>query len=83
MNYIIPKIFLGCAADIRKMQMAAQRRVAKALGEALDADRSLSQAIARADALAVHDEEFARPHADALRSMAGLHHRAVAPPKRR
>lgn len=67
------------AADIRKMQMAAQRRIAKTLEGALDADRTLSSAIARAEALAVHDEEHARPHIDALRSMARVPGRAVAP----
>lgn len=71
------------ASDIRKMQMAAQRRIAKTLESALDADRSLASAIARADALAVHDEDHARPYGDALRSMARVSNRAVAPSKGR
>lgn len=69
------------AAEIRKMQMAAQKRVTKILEGALDADKSLTAAIARADALAVHDEDFARPHGDALRSMARVPNRAVAEAK--
>lgn len=71
------------AADIRKMQMAAQRRIAKTLEGALDADRTLSATIARAEALAIQDEEHARPHIDALRSMARVSGRAVAPAKGR
>lgn len=66
------------AAEIRKMQMIAQKRVAKILEGAIDADRDLSAAIARADAMAIQDEDFARPHSDALRSMARLSGRAMA-----
>lgn len=69
------------AADIRKMQMAAQRRVAKALEGALDADRQLSATLQRAEAL--HDQEHMRPHIDALRSMARTPDRAVAPARRK
>jgi hypothetical protein len=58
------------AADIRKMQMAAQKRIKKILGDAIDADQSLSASIARADALAFYGSEQAGVHADALRSMA-------------
>lgn len=71
------------AADIRKMQMAAQRRIAKTLEGALDADRSLAATIARAEALAIQDEEHARPHIDALRSMGRPSDRAVASSKGR
>lgn len=71
------------AADVRKMQMAAQRRIAKTLEGALDADRALSATIARAEALAVQDEEHARPHIDALHSMAGTSNRSMAPSKGR
>lgn len=66
------------AADIRKMQMAAQRRIAKTLEGALDADRTLSATIARAEALAIQDEEHVRPHIDALRSIGRVSHRAMA-----
>lgn len=69
-------------AEIRKMQKAAQRRVSKALEGALDADRDLTAAIARADALAVYDEDHMRPHLDALRSMARVPDRSVAPPRK-
>lgn len=70
-------------AEIRKMQKAAQRRVSKALEGALDADRDLTDAIARADALAVHDEDHMRPHLDALRTMARVSDRPVAPTGRK
>ena len=69
-------------AEIRKMQKAAQRRVSKALEGALDADRDLTDAIARADALAVHDEDHMRPHLDALRTMARVSDRPVAPTRK-
>lgn len=70
------------AADIRKMQIAAQKRVAKALAGAIDADKQLSAAINRAEALAFHDEEHMRPHIDGLRTMAGVPDRAVASTRR-
>lgn len=70
-------------AEIRKMQKAAQRRVSKALEGALDADRDLSAAIARADALAVHDEDHSGPYRDALRSMGRIPDRPVAPAHRK
>jgi hypothetical protein len=68
------KTFKGHIAllDARKLQRAAQRR----LQEAIDAETDLSAAIARADLLS--DEEFHRPHGDALRSMARIPDRAVA-----
>lgn len=71
------------AADIRRMQMLAQRRIAKALEGALDADRDLTSAIHRAEALAVHDADHVGPHIDALRSMARVPHSAVASSKGR
>lgn len=71
------------AADVRKMQMAAQRRIKKTLEGALDADRDLSAAIARAEALAFQGQEQAGIHADALRSMDGIQNRTVAPSKGR
>jgi hypothetical protein len=71
------------AADIRKMQMAAQRRIAKTIEGVLDADRSLSAAIHRAEALAVQDEEHLRPHLDALRSMARIQNSPMASSKGR
>lgn len=69
------------AAEIKKMQIVAQRRIAKQLRGAIDADAELTAAIARSEALAFHDPEHMRPHLDALRSMAGLSDRAVAPTK--
>lgn len=71
------------AADIRKMQMAAQRRLVKVLEGALDADTQLRATISRAEALAVHDEEHARPYLDALRAQARPQNRAVAEKTRR
>lgn len=71
------------AADIRKMQMAAQRRLTKALEGALDADTQLRATISRAETLAVHDEEHARPYIDALRAQGRSHNRAVAPKAKR
>jgi hypothetical protein len=50
----------------------------KLLREAMDADRDVTAAIARADALLIQDEDFHRPFADALRSVAGVPDRAVA-----
>lgn len=69
------------AADVRAMQIVAQRRIAKTLREAIDADADLTAAIARSEALAFHDEDHMRPHLDALRSMARLSDRTVAPAK--
>ena len=86
--YPVPRWWRVCApvmeaADIRKMQITAQKRVAKALSEAIDADQSLTQAIARADALAVHDADHMGPYRDALGAMARVPHRAVAPARKR
>lgn len=59
-------------------------RIARELSEAIDADRDLSAAINRAEAaLSFSDEEFNRPHVDALRAMSRVPHRAVASPGRR
>lgn len=66
------------AAEVRKMQIVAQRRVAKVISEALNADDLLSATLAKADALAVQDPDHMRPHLDALRSMAGASNRPVA-----
>lgn len=76
-----PKWWRVCAplmevSDIRKMQIAAQRRLASALKGAVDADTDLSAAIARAEAFS--DQDFMRPHVDALSSIGGVPHRAVA-----
>lgn len=67
-------------ADIQVMQAAARKRMAKVLGDTVDADRDLSAAIARSEALAIHDAEHMRPHLDALRSMARVSDRPVAAP---
>jgi hypothetical protein len=70
-------------ADIQQMQLNARRRLGRVLKGAVDADAEINAAIARADAaLSVRDEEFDRPHLDALRSIARVPDRAVAPQKR-
>lgn len=71
------------AADVRKMQMAAQRRIAKTLESALDADRSLAETIARTEALAFQGQEQAGVQVDALRSMGRVSHRPMASSKGR
>jgi len=70
------------AADIRKMQMAAQRRVAKALEGALDADRDLTAAIERAELLAVRETNEPREVDYAARQGIRVPHRAVAAPSK-
>lgn len=59
-------------ADARRLQSAAKRR----LQEALNADADLAAAIARAESYA--DEDFHKPHLDALQSVARLLDRPVA-----
>lgn len=71
------------AADIRKMQIAAQRRAAKVLKGVLDADRDLSDAIQRAETLAFYGSEQAGVQADALRSINRVSGRPVAKGKAR
>lgn len=66
------------AADARKMQVAANRRVAKTIERMVDADKALSASIQYAETLAVQDEEHISPHLDALRSMARTQNRSVA-----
>jgi hypothetical protein len=54
-------------------------RLQRELRETMNAVDETTAAIARAEtAAAVSDEEFHRPHVDALRSMARVQHRAVA-----
>lgn len=65
-------------AEIQAMQIKARRRLGRAIKGAIDADRQITDAIARADALLVQDEDFHRPHTDAVRAMARVPHRAVA-----
>jgi hypothetical protein len=68
------------AIDAQRLQRAARRK----LREVIDGDTALSGAIARADALLVQDEDFSRPYADALRSMARVSDRSrTASPKKR
>lgn len=64
------------AADARKMQIAARRRLEKTIESAVDADQHLTAAIRRAEAL--QDQDHAGPYADALRSMGRVQARAVA-----
>ena len=63
--------------------MSLQRRARRKLKEAIDADRDTTAAIARADALLVHDQEFYGTHAAALRSVARVPGRAMAPKRGR
>jgi hypothetical protein len=65
-------------AEVQAMQIKARRRLGRAIKGAIDADRQITDAVARADALLVQDEEFHRPHADAVRAMARVPHRPVA-----
>jgi len=65
-------------ADVQQAQLAARRKVERMLKGAMDADADLTAAIARAEAVAVHDPEFHRPGIDALRSKRRVPHRAVA-----
>jgi hypothetical protein len=67
------------AIDAQRLQRAARRR----LREAIDADTALTAAIGRADALLVHDEEFYREHADAVRAAARAPDRTMVAGKRR
>lgn len=70
-------------AEIQQMQIAARRRARKTMEGVLDADRSLSLTIQRAEALALHDPEHLSTQIDALRSMRGVSDRTLAPAKRR
>jgi hypothetical protein len=63
--------------------MSLQRRARRKLQEAIDADAELRATISRAEALAIHDEEHARPYLDALRAQARPVNRAMAPPRKR
>ena len=64
------------AADARKMQIAARRRLEKTIESAVDADQHLTAAIRRAEAL--QDQDHAGPYADALRSMGRVQDRPMA-----
>lgn len=69
------------AAEAREMQIAARRRLKQTIESALDADQHLTAAIQRAEALS--DQDHARPQLDALRSMARVQDRSLAPKGRR
>lgn len=71
------------AAEGRKMQIVARKRMARAVRAAIDADQDLSAAIVRAEAVAVQDEDHMRPHLDALRAMARVPRGPVASKSRR
>lgn len=64
------------AAEARQMQIAARRRLSKTIESALDADKHLTAAIYRAEALS--DQDHVSAHVDALRSMGGVPDRTVA-----
>lgn len=69
-------------AEVQAMQIAARKRLRRAVQGALDADRDTTAALGRADALLVQDADFYRPHADAVGAMAGVPDRAMASPRR-
>lgn len=69
------------AADARQVQIAARRRLKKTIESALDADKHLSAAINYAEALS--DQDHTGPYVDALRSMARVPDRALAPKGKR
>lgn len=61
--------------------MRFQRKARHKLKAAIDADDDLAAAISRSEAaLAVQDEDFMRPHADALRSMGRVPNSPLASP---
>lgn len=70
---------VSASMDVReaqRLQVEARARIRRAVRGALNADAELTAAIARADAFS--DADFMRPHADALRAMAGVPDRTVA-----
>lgn len=69
------------AAQARKVQVAARRRLKQTIESALDADRHLTASIQYAEALS--DQDHLSPHLDALRSMGGLQDRSLASAKRK
>jgi hypothetical protein len=69
------------AADARKMQIAARRRLEKTIESAVDADKLLAATISRAEAL--QDQDHVSPHLNALRSMARVPSGTLASPKGR
>lgn len=68
------------AADARKVQLAARRRLKQTIESALDADRTLTAAILHAEALS--DQDHTGPYVDALRSMGRVPNSTVAKAKR-
>lgn len=63
---------------IKQAEAANRRRLTSLMKGAVDADRSLSAAIHDAEtANFVHDENFHRPHRDAVRAVVGLSHRSL------
>lgn len=68
-------------AEVQRIQAMARKRLRKAVQGALDADRDLAATIAAADVLS--DQEFVRPHVDALRTTGGVGNRTVAQTKGR
>lgn len=69
---------MGVAA-VQEMQIVARRKMRQAVQGAIDADTSISASIASAEAaLPFQDENFMRPHLDAMRSVARPQNRTVA-----
>jgi len=72
-----PRWWLACEplmelADVERMAAEARRRVRQAVHNREGLIDALEAEIRRAQAAALHDEEFARAHVDALRAMAGM-----------
>jgi hypothetical protein len=65
-------------ADVQRMQVVAKRRLRKVVEGALGADRDITAARSRAEALLVQDEDFMRHHLDALGAVGGISNSAVA-----
>lgn len=67
------------AAEARRLQHAAQKKIQSALRGALNADTDLSATINRAEAaLSFQDEDFMRAHLDGLRAQSRVQNSPVA-----
>lgn len=76
-----PRWWVLCSAfmqvrEAQRLQAKARAKIRNAVRSALDADADLTAAITRAEAFS--DPDFMRPHADALRTTAGIFDRTVA-----
>ena len=71
------KAIIG-AAHARKLQAMAQRHIQRAVTGAFDADAEITASISRAEAFLLHDEDFYRPHFDAVGAECGAQNSPVA-----